>query len=1515
MKNLTTLAIPILLFLCKGLLVATNDDRQTIERSAENRFHLTGDSNRGDCSFSIIHAQAEDEGNYYFRIIGNRELRISTSTLWYDERILDLQTLFNSFGTQFFFFLQIHYQAKEKGFQAQPPAQIQWQVDGEIITEDNRENLKVTSFIQGNEVTSSFNWTVSMEVDHTILCIGSNFHGVYTVQFLLSALRDSSTTDSSPELENPEIMFWGDLQAEHPVNITCTAPGSCSLKPPHIFWKETPKEVAGRTSEMQSNGSQVYISMFDFIPSRTDNGKELTCSVIYGEGASSVSKEKTVLLNIRYPPLTPRIDVEVTHGNDSLINFTDISQTVVDKGDSVTLHCKAEGNPFPSVTWVKQSQSLGTSHLTNDSELTLANVEMQDAGTYKCQAWNSDGSAYKTLELSIRGVLSRTNEYALNVPHAVSVEKGQSVYIPCNFTYPSLVKNRMAKLYGYWYAEGSNVACDSPVATNDDNKPIARFAQKRFHLPEGLDQGVCSFIINNAQEVDQGTYFFRMEKGKAKFNYLNFQTTVTVTEAHKDILSEVFGFSSTAISFLIGLTLIKIFFCSLFFFVAFRYSSWRKTQLTASGYKQITRDSTGDQQSQRAQSFQKEKFQEEEERMGPKFLILGLLSTCPLWEGIQSMAVDYTLDAPGVVSVQEGLCVIIPCRFTYPASAKASAAELYGYWYVKGSKSYRDPSVATNDGRKEVADYARDRFHLSEGLKEGDCSLIIKEAQESDQRTYFFRMEKGGTKYTYITVQPSLRVTKSSPKRRKIQFKLDAQESNNLAIGGFFLKDEKSNIFYSSINRSAPILSAPRGCSPTSSMGDGVMQPTGLHELPTSVLMGETGMDQHIYPKGLNNACVLNQHLEYTLKSPAHVSVQQGLYVHIPCQFTYNKKHQTNSSKFYGYWFKNKDRSCQYVSTLSKDHPGLLVATNVERQIVKESTKNRIFLSGDPDEGNCSFQINDAQLQDEGSYYFRVEGGKILKYNPPKLGSTQPNPNCMREDNDLFCISAFQSQVPAQIQWQVGGETLSGNSTKGALQVISWVQTNEVISALNFSGILEGDQSIICLGSNVFGTYAVHVQLSAPIKGVHIKILVSAVCGPLITVTIFMFALYLFRLQKKKKTEEEGGKKKEALSAMRGHKAMDEDNAIYSNLMPMKASSLSHSRYTITVLDTIYVPLGFCVHVPCRFTTPNRYKRSSAPMYGYWFRIVRERYYLLWINIWAIGELMSTNDMRQNMEETHMKLTGKPAQGDCSFSIINANYKDSGWYYFLIDKGGRKYRHTFMPTTVGNCTNPRVILTDLPKPKIQTPSEIVWGMPATFSCMTTNVCSKNYPQFFWPAETSDGSMTPWKKAQSIWVQTSGIDATFIPSLADEGRRLTCRITYSAIRKTIENAIYLHMGYKPKLIHSSSHIDCLHEGQTHFCICSFNAWPPPKIQWNIYGENLTEDSRVEHLKVSSWGMGNDISSSLNWTGNLDEIRDHTVTCIATNPFGQESLKMIVLSDRKGEKHPGPILSCCVHSTNI
>ncbi|XP_077196949.1 sialic acid-binding Ig-like lectin 8 isoform X2 [Paroedura picta] len=116
------------------------------------------------------------------------------------------------------------------------------------------------------------------------------------------------------------------------------------------------------------------------------------------------------------------------------------------------------------------------------------------------------------------------------------------------------------------------------------------------------------------------------------------------------------------------------------------------------------------------------------------------------------------------------------------------------------------------------------------------------------------------------------------------------------------------------------------------------------------------------------------QNLSYNLTVPASVSVQRGLCVHIPCSFTYNQRDRSNPGELYGYWFQKK---YDYWHTFTHDSyrhiPGILVATNDKRQELRGSVLNRFQLTGEPEEGDCSFSILDARSEDAGDYYFRIE--------------------------------------------------------------------------------------------------------------------------------------------------------------------------------------------------------------------------------------------------------------------------------------------------------------------------------------------------------------------------------------------------------------------------------------------------------------------------------------------------------------------------------------------------------------
>ncbi|XP_044767320.1 sialic acid-binding Ig-like lectin 5 [Neomonachus schauinslandi] len=135
--------------------------------------------------------------------------------------------------------------------------------------------------------------------------------------------------------------------------------------------------------------------------------------------------------------------------------------------------------------------------------------------------------------------------------------------------------------------------------------------------------------------------------------------------------------------------------------------------------------------------------------MVPLLLLLPLL-----WAGSLQEDPGFELRVQDSVTVQEGLCVHVPCSFSYPWSSWFSLEKPYIYWFRNGGSRY---PVATNDRTKMVNIEAQGRFHLIGNPWDNNCSLRIREARKSDQGVYKFRMERDYVKYSYrdkkLTVQ------------------------------------------------------------------------------------------------------------------------------------------------------------------------------------------------------------------------------------------------------------------------------------------------------------------------------------------------------------------------------------------------------------------------------------------------------------------------------------------------------------------------------------------------------------------------------------------------------------------------------------------------------------------------------------------------------------------------------------------------------------------------------------------
>ncbi|XP_058386017.1 myeloid cell surface antigen CD33-like isoform X2 [Diceros bicornis minor] len=114
-----------------------------------------------------------------------------------------------------------------------------------------------------------------------------------------------------------------------------------------------------------------------------------------------------------------------------------------------------------------------------------------------------------------------------------------------------------------------------------------------------------------------------------------------------------------------------------------------------------------------------------------------------LWAGSKAQDGRFWLQVQESVTVQEGLCIHVPCTVFHPPVNYSNRYPAHGYWFQEGTYPHQDAPVATNNPNVKVQDETKGRFHLLGNPQIYDCSLDIRDARRRDSGTYFFRVERG----------------------------------------------------------------------------------------------------------------------------------------------------------------------------------------------------------------------------------------------------------------------------------------------------------------------------------------------------------------------------------------------------------------------------------------------------------------------------------------------------------------------------------------------------------------------------------------------------------------------------------------------------------------------------------------------------------------------------------------------------------------------------------------------------
>ncbi|XP_051845553.1 sialic acid-binding Ig-like lectin 5 isoform X2 [Antechinus flavipes] len=480
-----------------------------------------------------------------------------------------------------------------------------------------------------------------------------------------------------------------------------------------------------------------------------------------------------------------------------------------------------------------------------------------------------------------------------------------------------------------------------------------------------------------------------------------------------------------------------------------------------------------------------------------------LLLLSLLWEG----SLSQTLRMQRSVTVQEAMCVHIPCTFRASELRYHSPSPVYGYWFRKGVPVRDGDPVATNDPFRWVQEEDRDRFYLLGDPRLLNCSLSIMDPKLSDTGEYVFRLERGGLKFSFIMNPLYVNVTGLTQKPDiYVPENLESGKAVTLNCSFPWVCEENKTFRFSWMGAALPSQQKVLSSSPYSE----------LSFIPGYQHHGTNLTCQLTFTRHqLSTERTIQLNVSYPVQSVT-ISITQDNSTADPVQNATISIAQDNSITGNSSLLVVKEGESQHLLCAANSNPSATLTWILRNQTLASSQLS--------DNGVLHLELPHMGPADAGEYTCLAQhplGSKevsltlSVQYAPRMFG-----PSCFWAEERLNCTCSVQAEPAPSVRWWIGGEYIDHNNNSDNFWVLSiksgpWINSSLIMKMDRVPSI-----TISCEGMNTQGNQTLLFQLVPDRTDLsHVfrrGIIIGVLCGAGISTLLILCLLLLIKMFRKK---------------------------------------------------------------------------------------------------------------------------------------------------------------------------------------------------------------------------------------------------------------------------------------------------------------------------------------------------------------------------------------------------------------